>query len=146
LARISDRIESRLPLLAAESFEFGDRRWCTDVTSKHRDVNVFRETADQAEAFGQGGAALEEKTGAAVSEAMKQGIERPADPKVLLDILGCRVETRRSGVEGAEHRVGTSRQHLIKRRIHAPDIRLEERPRDAGLANASFARDRSTLR
>jgi hypothetical protein len=42
--------------------------------------------------LGQGGSALEKEAESSLFQTIEQGIQRPADPKVLLDILGRRAE------------------------------------------------------
>ena len=79
-------------MFAAQRVELLDGRRLADVVPKHRDIDVFGEAVDQTEPLGQGGSALEEEAGSSLFQAIEQGIQRPADPEVLLDILGCRAE------------------------------------------------------
>ena len=92
LAGVLDRIEARPALFATQRFELLDGRRLADVVPKHRDINVFGEAIDQTKPFGQGGSTFEEEAGSALFQAIEQGIQRPADPEVLLDILRRRAE------------------------------------------------------
>ena len=49
---------------------------------------------------------------------MEHGIQCPANPKILLDILGSRAEAQRRRIEGAQHGIWTGRENLVKSRIH----------------------------
>jgi hypothetical protein len=63
---------------------------------------------------------------------MEQRVQCPANPEVLLDILGGRAEPRRGGIERAQHRLGARGENLIKRRVHVFDVRLAARFPDKG--------------
>jgi len=69
---------------------------------------------------------------------MEQRVGRPADPKILLDILRTRAKPFGRGVEGAEHRLGTGCEHRVISRVHAFVALGFERARDDGIANSVF--------
>ena len=64
------------------------------------------------------GSALEEEAGSLLFQSIEQGIQRPADPEVLLDILGRRAEAQRRRIEGAQHRVRPGGENFVESRIH----------------------------
>jgi hypothetical protein len=78
----------------------------------------FGEAVDEPESLGQGGSALEEEAGSSLFQSIEQGIQRPADPEILLDILGRRSEAQRRRIEGAQHRVRPGGENFVESRIH----------------------------
>src|SRR3546814_17485116 len=77
---------ARPALVAAQRVKLLNRRRRADIVPQHRDIDVFGEAVDQPESLGQGRSTLEEEKGSALLQAIEQGIQRPADPEVLLDI------------------------------------------------------------
>jgi hypothetical protein len=68
--------------------------------------------------LGQRGSALEEEAGTPIFQAIEQGIQRPTDPEVLLDILRRRAEAQRRRIEGAQHRIRAGRENFVESRVH----------------------------
>lgn len=75
--------------LCPEMAEAVEREWAllqaAPTALSHKEI-------DQTKPFGQGGSTFEEEAGSALFQAIEQGIQRPADPEVLLDILRRRAE------------------------------------------------------
>ena len=95
--------------------------------------------------LGQGGSALEEEAGSSLFQAIEQGIQRPADPEILLDILGCRAEAQRRRIEGAQHRVRPGGENFVESRIHVFVARAAPRLAVCGFwAESSFRLGRVT--
>jgi len=113
-----------LPLSASSSSivagsPMSSRNTVTSMSSEKR--------VDQTEPLGQGGSALEEEAGSSLFESIEQGIQRPADSEVLLDILGRRTEAQRRRIEGAQHRVRPGGENLVESRIHVFVARVAPR-------------------
>ena len=89
-----DGFETSPALLAAQGVQFCHLSGLSQIATENRDVDVLGEAGDQAEGLGQGSAPLEQEPRSASSQSVEQGIQGPADPEVLLDVLNRRTQAR----------------------------------------------------
>jgi len=89
-----DGFKTSPALLAAQGVQFCHLSGLSQIATENRDVDVLGEAGDQAEGLGQGSAPLEQEPRSASSQSVEQGIQGPADPEVLLDVLNRRTQAR----------------------------------------------------
>ena len=87
LTRCPNLVELSPSFFRTQAFKCIDRGWLAEVVAKNGDVDVFGKSLNQAEGFRQGCSALEQQARRTGRSALEQRIERPAHPKVLLDVL-----------------------------------------------------------
>src|ERR1700709_307699 len=92
-----------------------------EIVAKYGDVDVFGEALDQPKSLRKRGAALEQEPWP-FGQAVEQGVERPADPEVLLGILRCRAETLCGGREEAGACVLVRCENLVQGHVHGSRV------------------------
>ena len=76
-----------MPVIAAERIPIGNLSTLPQVITKYGDVNVFGKAGNEAKCLGERGAALEQQAAATSLQTVKQSIQCPTDPEILLDVL-----------------------------------------------------------